>query len=227
MEDTTAILVDGSFYLKRAQRLFGSKTPEERADELMAYCSLHIKDGTKDRPRSLYRIFYYDCPPSDKFIFHPLKGNVDLKKSHAYKWHNDFFKALLGKRKVAIRLGRLAETGHGYTLKSSAVKKICAKKLSVDELQDSDFSIEMRQKGVDMKIGIDIVHLAYKRLATQIILVSGDSDFVPAAKLARREGIDFILDPMNSHIADDLLTHIDGLYSHWHDKRITSPAGLA
>ncbi len=25
----------------------------------------------------------------------------------------------------------------------------------------------------------------------QIILIAGDSDFVPAAKLARREGIDF------------------------------------
>ena len=227
MEDITAILVDGGFYTKRAQILFGRKTPEERADELFTYCLLHIKDGTKDRPRSLYRIFYYDCPPSDKFIFHPLKGNVNLKKSETYKWSNEFLKALQGKRKVAIRLGRLAETGHGYTLTSDAVKKICAKKLSVDELKDSDFSIEMRQKGVDMKLGIDIAHLAYKRLATQIILISGDSDFVPAAKLARREGIDFILDSMDSHISDDLLTHIDGRRSHWHDKRIITPADFA
>jgi uncharacterized LabA/DUF88 family protein len=30
----------------------------------------------------------------------------------------------------------------------------------------------------------------------QIVLISGDEDFVPALKLARREGIDFILDPM-------------------------------
>jgi uncharacterized LabA/DUF88 family protein len=44
-------------------------------------------------------------------------------------------------------------------------------------------------------------------------LISGDSDFVPAAKLARREGIDFILDPMGQVIRDDLSEHVDGIRS--------------
>lgn len=43
------------------------------------------------------------------------------------------------------------------------------------------------------------------------ILIAGDSDFVPAAKHARREGIDFILDPMWHTIKDSLYEHIDGL----------------
>jgi len=47
-----------------------------------------------------------------------------------------------------------------------------------------------------MKIGLDISSLAYKKSVDQIILIAGDSDFVPAAKLAQREGIDFVLDPM-------------------------------
>ncbi len=47
----------------------------------------------------------------------------------------------------------------------------------------------------------------------QIILISGDSDFVPAAKLARREGIDFILDSMWHNIHESLFEHIDGLQS--------------
>ena len=38
--------------------------------------------------------------------------------------------------------------------------------------------------------------MSYKRQVDQIVLVAGDSDFVPASKLARREGIDFILDPL-------------------------------
>ena len=42
------------------------------------------------------------------------------------------------------------------------------------------------------------------RQVNQIVLISGDADFVPAAKLARREGIDFILDPMWSTIRPDL-----------------------
>ena len=62
-----------------------------------------------------------------------------------------------------------------------------------------------------MRIGVDISSLAFKRQVNQIILISGDSDFVPAAKQARREGIDFILDPMRSTIKDDLFEHIDGI----------------
>jgi uncharacterized LabA/DUF88 family protein len=66
---------------------------------------------------------------------------------------------------------------------------------------------------VDMRIGLDIASLAYKRQINQLVLISGDSDFVPAAKLARREGIDFILDPMWATIRPDLHEHIDGLKS--------------
>lgn len=71
------------------------------------------------------------------------------------------------------------------------------------------------QKGVDMRIGTDIASLTYKKQVSQIILIAGDSDFVPAAKLARREGIDFILDPMWANIKPDLFEHIDGLKSQW------------
>jgi uncharacterized LabA/DUF88 family protein len=49
-----------------------------------------------------------------------------------------------------------------------------------------------------MKIGLDIASMSYKKQVNKIILISGESDFVPAAKLARREGIEFILDSMNT-----------------------------
>ena len=64
-----------------------------------------------------------------------------------------------------------------------------------------------------MKIGLDIASLAYKNYVDKIILISGDGDFVPAAKLARREGVDFVLDPMWNNIDDSLFEHIDGLKS--------------
>ena len=35
--ETTAILVDGGFYRRRAYNLFGDKTPEDRAAELVEY----------------------------------------------------------------------------------------------------------------------------------------------------------------------------------------------
>lgn len=77
----TAILVDGGFYRKRAELLWGKKPPEDRALELRRYCQAHIKtlDGTF--PRQLYRVFYYDCPPINKKIFHPfLNRTVDFGK---------------------------------------------------------------------------------------------------------------------------------------------------
>lgn len=84
----------------------------------------------------------------------------------------------------------------------------------MSDLVEEDFIFSAKQKGVDMRIGLDIASLAYKKLVNQIILIAGDSDFVPAAKLARREGIDFILDPMWQPIRDDLKEHIDGLQSN-------------
>ena len=60
----TAILVDGGFYRKRARKLWGIKTPEERANELNAYVFKHLNKRDGNSKRELYRIFYYDCPPT-------------------------------------------------------------------------------------------------------------------------------------------------------------------
>ena len=85
--------------------------------------------------------------------------------------------------------------------------------IEVSDLQDSDFFLNLRQKGVDMRIGLDIATITLKKQASVIVLVSGDSDFVPAAKLARREGVTFILDPLWQNVSPDLHEHIDRLTS--------------
>ena len=112
-----------------------------------------------------------------------------------------------------MRLGELLDSSTGYTLTADAVKKLCKKEITVDDLTENDFTIKIQQKGVDMRIGLDIASMAQKRLVDQIILIAGDSDFVPAAKHARREGIDFILDPLWQPIKQNLFEHIDGLNS--------------
>lgn len=70
-----------------------------------------------------------------------------------------------------------------------------------------------------MRIGLDIASITLKRQADTVILVSGDSDFVPAAKLARREGVTFILDPLWHNVSNDLLEHIDGLRSGFYNPK--------
>lgn len=206
----TAILVDGGFYRRRAQSVFGDKTAEERAVELTNYCKRHLNTHGEDN--DLYRIFYYDCAPSKKRIYHPfLKQQVDLGKTDLFEWTTTFLNELKKKRKFAIRLGKLAEEQAHYTIRPEVVKKLCNGKLNFTDLKEKDFCLEIDQKGVDMKIGLDIASMAYKQQVDQIVLISGDSDFVSAAKLARREGIDFILDPLGAAIKPDLFEHIDGL----------------
>lgn len=204
-----AVLVDGGFYQRRAQRHWGEKLPSERADELMEYCKAHIHAHDK-----LYRIFYYDCPPSSKKVFHPLlQKQIDLSKSPLYKWMMDFHEEMRNRRKVALRLGELSENSLCYTINAEATKKLCRGAISISDLSEKDFVLNIEQKGVDMRVGVDIASMAYKQQVNKIILISGDSDFVPAAKMARREGIDFVLDPMGAPIRPSLNEHIDGLYS--------------
>ncbi len=206
----TAILIDGAFYRKRAYNLFGDLSPSERAKELENYCKRHIKE--EKAGSMLYRVFYYDCPPINKKIYHPLsKRQIDLSKTDDYKWATDFFNELRHKRKFALRLGRLAEEQAQFLIKPASFKKMLNGSLLMENLTENDFSLSVSQKGVDMRIGVDITSLAFKKQVDQIILISGDSDFVPAAKQARREGIDFILDPMRAPIKDDLFEHIDGM----------------
>ncbi|URN84986.1 NYN domain-containing protein [Acetobacterium wieringae] len=208
----TAILVDGGFYRRRAQIKLGEKTAEERAKELSEYCYRHLKEKHDDTKHDLYRIFYYDCPPMDKKIYHPfLKKQIDYSKTDLHTWMTEFLDELKKKRKFALRMGKLADTQAHFTIRPDILKKLCNDKIAFDELSEYDFVINVDQKGVDMKIGLDIASIAYKRQVDQIVLISGDSDFVPAAKLARREGIDFVLDPLGAPIKPDLFEHIDGL----------------
>ena len=81
------------------------------------------------------------------------------------------------------------------------------------DVGEGDVTLGLRQKGVDMRIGLDIASMSLKNQIDTAILVSGDSDFLPAAKLARREGVDFILDPMWQAVSPKLSEHIDGLFS--------------
>lgn len=211
----TAILINGGFYRKRAKRLWGKKTSDARVEELIRYTFKHLDEKDGNQVRELYRIFYYDCPPIEKVVYHPLlKKNIEFSKRETYQWTLDFFNRLKAKRKVALRLGRLSHTRAHFELCPKKVKQLCSKKISIDDLQEDDFKISFTQKGVDIKMGVDISSLANDGVVNQIILISGDSDFVPAAKAARRKGIDFILDPMGNDISADLFEHIDGRKSY-------------
>lgn len=215
----TAILIDGGFYRFRG-RTNGliKESAIDSANDLIKYCNCHLADEAETNPRQLYRIFYYDCPPSEELVYHPYKQiNVDLKATALFTWANTFYETLKHRRKVALRMGELANFP-AYNLKEKTLKGIFDGSTTLDQVKESDFKFTVDQKGVDMRIGLDIASLAYKHQVDQIILIAGDSDFIPAVKLARREGIDVILDCMGGHIKPGLLEHVDGLKSHYKEN---------
>lgn len=207
-----AVLVDGGFFLKRAKNLKGDADPARRAEQLVAYCRKHVRHEDAE----LYRIFYYDCDPISKKVYHPLHDRTyDQSKTPDYKWKMEFFAELARKRKVAIRKGQALESSSRFVLKSSVAQDIVRGKRTVPSLSDEDFVLDVQQKGVDVRIGLDVALLSDRGFVNQIVLVTGDSDFVPAAKYARRNGVDFIIDPMWHPIRQDLSVHVDGMYTPW------------
>lgn len=207
-----AILIDGGYFIKRYNALYNKyrrKTAATIAKDLYKIAHTHVGNNNY-----LYRIFYYDCNPFLDKAHNPIsKKCIDFSKTEQAKCRADIINELKKKRKVALRLGNL-KASKKWILHDSITKKLLNREISIDEISENDVYYELRQKGIDMKIGIDITTLALKRFVDKIVLIAGDSDFVPAAKLARREGVDFVLDPMHSlRIEDSLYEHIDGLKS--------------
>lgn len=172
-----------------------------------------------------------------------LNRRIEFGKTDTALFRQALFAELRRKRKSAIRLGHVQKdhgwqidpektkalfkllpwlkdirgtvldgaTMPGLTaLQREAVERGFA---VLQEIDASSVRLGMRQKGVDMRIGLDIASMTLKHQVDTLILVTGDSDFVPAAKLARREGVDFLLDPMEQSISADLNEHVDGIVS--------------
>lgn len=204
-----AVLIDGGFFIKRFNHLYN--TDGKMSPETMANCLYTMVHKHVGRNNTLYRVMYYDCLPLDKKVHNPVTGKcIDFSKTENYRFRLAFIEELKKKRKMAIRLGTLKDNGN-WTIRSGKVKELLSGKIQVSDLTEEDVVLDIRQKGIDMKIGVDIASMALKKFVDTIVLFSGDSDFVPASKLARREGIDFILDPMLANVEPQLFEHIDGM----------------
>jgi uncharacterized LabA/DUF88 family protein len=227
-----AILVDGGFFIKRLQKLGYLKAPLDPADAIFAFnkmCENHLgnlnhrygfsippQKNQRWRPiqnkySHLYRIFFYDAPPFEGRAHKPVSNQaIDFKTTEQAKFRTGLFEELKKTRNVALRLGELSAHSR-WMMNERRQKQILRGQLKIEELTDEDFSYDLQQKGVDMRIGLDIATLTLKKQVGTIVLVTGDADFVPAAKLARREGVEIILDPLRNNISKQLFEHIDGL----------------
>lgn len=238
MSPRVAILIDGGYFLKRVPQLGYSlpqSSPEDYADEASRILDWMVNGHleklndtyTVEKPWSLlHRVFFYDAYPYRGEGTLPIsKDMVDFGQTQVALYRRKLLNKIKSKRKFMLRLGEVVQERE-WLLKAEVQDKLLSGELPPDQLADDDFLSGMRQKGVDMRIGLDIAVLTLKKQADIIILVSGDSDFVPAAKLARREGMEFILDPLWQSIKYELYEHVDGLTSGLWNRTQPAPASV-
>ncbi len=229
--EKTAILIDGGFLLKRLPTIQPDSDvtdPEAVATAISKLVSTHLnhQNALFNMPRAralLYRVFYYDAVPYAGKTQLPIsKQPLDYSKTDAAIFRTRLHEKLRHKANTAVRLGEVRKE-RNWILSEAAQKQLLAGRKTVADLTDDDFFAGLRQKAVDMRIGLDIASITLKRQASTIVLVSGDSDFVPAAKLARREGVKVVLDPLWNSVAPSLFEHIDGVFSGFPKPKPKNP----
>lgn len=141
------------------------------------------------------RILYYDCAPFQGQKQKPVSGQLqNFAKSDG--WLRD----LAERDFFAVRLGILKWRGW-------VPRNVLAQGGAIS---DQDFKATFEQKGVDLRIGLDIATYALDGLVDRIILVTGDTDLIPAMKLARRRGVQIVgVDFPGTRANAELRAHID------------------
>ena len=178
----TALLIDGGWFskglgkiLKSAQRLAQRYPGRQKRPDRPAR-----RRGTV--PHLLLRLRTVR-PGSHKSVDGSKK---DYKLMPAYAARKQFFFDLGQTGFVALRRGELK--ARGWEFSDTYRQGLIAGGVPIAPTA-TDVYPNFEQKGVDMRIGIDVATLSLKKIVDRIILFSGDTDMIPALKLARREGL--------------------------------------
>lgn len=143
----------------------------------------------------LFRALYYDCAPFVGELTMPVSGAI-VKHERSHSWVSD----LASREYFAVRLGVLKF--RGFRPKTVPI--------TPNELDDEHFEPVFEQKGVDMRMGLDIATFSDTHAVERIILITNDTDCIPAMKFGRRAGIQIVLLGFpNKKPARDLLPHVD------------------
>lgn len=191
-----AILIDGGFFIQRFKALNKGKYPlkkdvENLINDIIAKVKAKSGGSSED---ILFRTYYYDSLPFSKTISNASgKKKIDFSQSPIYQQQHSFIYSLANIDQFALRLGELSFSGWKIDARDKTKRA------------KPDF----RQKGVDMKIGLDMAWMAGRNTINKIVLVAGDSDFVSPMKLVRREGILVYVYPMGNHIKPQFIEHSD------------------
>lgn len=206
MPEKAVIILDGGFVKKKLQRQNRRFPLVQDIRDLCA--DIMSRDRLKDC--RLLRVYYYDAPPLDgKSKRNPIDGSrVDFGATRVATENRALIDSLELEPDFAVRRGELHS--YGWKLGDAALKRL--KRTGGGQIGAADLVPEIGQKGVDMRIGLDISSTALKRTAEVLVLVTGDSDFVPPMKFARKEGMRIYLECMGHAVKRELKAHADFVF---------------
>jgi uncharacterized LabA/DUF88 family protein len=186
MPSKIIILIDGGFLRVKA-KLAGKQYDPDFIEAFAHNC--------KTQAEEIFRVLYYDCAPYVGDVKLPVSGNVK-QFAGSDKWMAD----LASKDLFAVRRGVLKF--RGFKPKRTPVNP--------GQISDADFQADFEQKGVDMRIGLDIATYSSNRSIDRICLVSNDTDCVPALKYGRRSGLQIVIIELpGAKVAPELVMHSD------------------
>ena len=203
MNPTYAILLDGGFVTKILERKL-KRFPN--ASDIDAECD-RINNNPALTNHDLLRIYFYDAMPSNAVLQNPIDGTrLNLATTPVYGQHESLLDTLELRPNVALRKGETLV--HGWRLGGQALRSM---RQNPRPVTPQDFVPNIQQKGVDLRIGLDIARLALRQMVRTIVVVTGDSDLVPAFTFARREGLRVYLDCLGTaqRVRRELKAHTD------------------
>lgn len=200
MSDCFAILIDGGF-ARRALRKKGVPPNAARFQQLVEDISAH--PALADL--RLHRVYFYDALPLEASVSKPLNGApINFGQTSVASTSKALYDALKVLPFFSLRMGETAFNGWQVS-----PKVLAAAQGNQTQITEAELLPKINQKGVDMRIGMDIAALTLKHHVKVIVLVTGDSDFVPAMKFARREGAQLFLCSFGRHMKPAMYEHSD------------------
>jgi uncharacterized LabA/DUF88 family protein len=194
-----AVLVDGGFIKRRLGTELQPFSPEDFS-EFLTQLREHGALGSCN----LHRVYFYDAAPLNESKRKPLNGgNTNFGATDTARRNIKLHEDLVRLPFVALRMGELAFRGW------AVAREALPERADEATIRAEHIRPNVQQKGVDMRIGLDIAALTLKRMADIIVLVTADSDFVPAMKFARREGAQLFLVPLGNPMKDGMREHSD------------------
>ncbi|HEY4546032.1 MAG TPA: NYN domain-containing protein [Pedomonas sp.] len=148
-----------------------------------------------EKQEELVRVFYYDCRPYQGETQLPVSG-----EAYHFKSGGGWLDELAGRDYMCVRTGMLKFRGWKPKMLP----------MPSGNLTDQHFRPDFEQKGIDLRLGLDLANMIEKRAADRVVLVAADTDLIPAMSLARTSPVQLIgVDFPNSPLHGEILSHFD------------------